>query len=84
MTKEGPTWLSNRAQWPADVTLEATVETRAEAKMKQEVLAVTSTEEDEFDQLLKKHELHKVLRVGAWNQRSITNCRVSPIKREKR
>ena len=45
--KEGPTWLSNRARWPADVTLEATAETRAEAKVKQEVLAVTSTEEDE-------------------------------------
>ncbi len=80
--KEGPTWLSNRARWPADVTLEATAETRAEAKVKQEVLAVTSTEEDEFDQLLKKHELHKVLHIGAWIQRFITNCGVSPKERK--
>ena len=79
--KEGPTWLSNRARWPANVTLEATTETRAEAKVKQ-VLAVTFTEEDEFDQLLKKHELHKVLRIGAWIQRFITNCRVSPRERK--
>ena len=64
------------------MTLEATAETRAQAKVKQEVLAVTSTEEDEFNQVLKKHELHKVLRVGAWIQRFITNCGVSPKERK--
>ena len=57
--REGPTWLSNRSEWPADVALEATAETRAEAKVKREILAVTSVESDEFDQLLDKYDLFK-------------------------
>ena len=63
---EGPTWLSNRSEWPADLALKATAETRAEAKVKREILAVTSVESDEFDQLLDKYDLFKVLRIGAW------------------
>ena len=79
--REGPTWLNNRSEWPADVALEATVETRAEAKVKRENLAVTSVESDEFDQLLDKYDLFKVLRIGAWIQRFISNCRTKPVER---
>ena len=80
--REGPTWLSNRSEWPADVFLEATAETRTEAKVKREILAVTSAESDEFDQLLDKYDLFKVLRIGAWIQRFISNCRTKPGERE--
>ena len=52
--------LSNRSEWPGDVALEATAETRAEAKVKREILAVTSVESDEFDQLLDKYDLFTV------------------------
>ena len=79
--REGPTWLSNRSEWPAVVALEATAETRAEAKVKREILAVTSVERDEFDQLLDKYDLFKVLRIGAWIQRFIGNCRTKPRER---
>ena len=80
--KEGPTWLRNRSEWPTDVTLEATAETRAEAKVKQEILAVASVEKDEFDQLLDKFSLVKVLRIGAWIQRFLDNCRTKPKERK--
>ena len=65
--REGPTWLSNRSEWPADVALEAT--------------AVTSVESNEFDQLLDKYDLFKLLRIGAWIQRFISNCRTKPAER---
>ena len=76
---EGPTWLRNPSEWPTDVILESTPETRAEAKVKREILA---TEEDEFDPLIGKYSLPKVLRVGAWIQRFIDNCRVKPKDRK--
>ena len=79
--REGPTWLTNRSEWPADVALEATAETRAEAKVKREILAVTSVKKDEFDQLLNKYDLFNVLRIGAWIQRFISNGRTKPGKR---
>ena len=79
--REGSTWLSNRSEWPADVALEATAETRAETKVKREILAVTSVERDEFDQLLDRYDLFKVLRIVAWIQRFISNCRAKPGER---
>ncbi|XP_028419027.1 uncharacterized protein LOC114544609 [Dendronephthya gigantea] len=81
MWKDGPPWLHNHGEWPADVTLEATAETRAEAKVKQEILTVVHTEEDEFDQLLDKFSLFKVLRIGAWVRRFVDNCRVNVNER---
>ena len=49
--------------------------------MKREILAVTSVESDEFDQLLDKYDLFKVLRIGAWIQRFISNCGTKPGER---
>ena len=61
---EGPTWLRNPSEWPTDVILESTPETRPEAKAKREILAVVATEEDEFDLLIGKYNLPKPLRIG--------------------
>lgn len=80
--REGPTWLRNRSEWPTDVTLEAITETRAEAKVKQEILAVASVEKGEFDQLLNKFNLFKVLCLGAWKQRFIANARTKTEERK--
>ena len=38
-------------------------------------LCCNSTGHDDFDQLLDAHEVHKVLRICAWIQRFISNCR---------
>jgi hypothetical protein len=65
-----------------DVTLEATAETSAETKVKQEILAVASVEKDDFDQLLDKFNLVKVLGIGAWIQRFLDNCRTKPKERK--
>ena len=81
MWGEGPTWLRNRSDWPSDVTLEPTAETKAKAKITQEILAVVSIEKDEFNQLLDKHSLPKVLRIGAWMRRFIANCRIKSEER---
>ena len=34
--------------------------------------------DDEFDELLKKHDLWKVLQVGAWINRFLFNCKAKP------
>ena len=78
---EGPTWLRNPSEWPTDVILESIPKTRAEAKAKREILAVVATEKDEFDLLIGKYNLPKVLRIGAWVQRFIDNCRIKAAQR---
>ena len=75
--------LRNPSEWPKDVILESTPETRAEAKVKREILEVEATEKDEFELLIGKYSLPKVLRIGAWMQRFIDNCRVKPCKDRK-
>lgn len=85
--RKGPSWLSNPAEWPADKRLESTPETKAEAKEVREIFAAATTEQDVFDHLLDKHPLPKLLRIGAWINRFISNCKrqrrdreVGPIK----
>ena len=50
--------------------------------MKREILAVVATEENEFDLLIGKYNLPKVLRIGAWIQCFIDNGRVKPRDRK--
>jgi hypothetical protein len=85
--QNGPLWLSRQSEWPPDARLEPSPETQAEAKAIKEILATVTPEADIFDQLLDKHQLPKLLRIGAWIRRFITNCRkrrgereVGPIK----
>ena len=80
--RKGPTWLSNPSEWPPDKRLEATAETKAEAKVIKEILAVATIEPDIFDELLDKYQLSKVLRIGAWIYRFISNCKKDSRERE--
>ena len=54
----------------------------AETKMMKEVInAAVERVDDQFDDLLKKHNLWKVLRIGAWINRFLLNCKAKPRDR---
>ena len=62
---QGPSWLAKPQDWPPDLVTTSTQESKAEeVKQTRELfaLAVEKTENnDAFDELLKKHELWRVL-----------------------
>ena len=70
----GPDWLSNRENWPADITLEATKESNAETKVIRQVLAVSLEQTNPLDALLEKFGIWKTLRVCARLKRFVMNC----------
>ena len=73
---KGPKWLSHRQEWPPEIVTRASPETKAETKMTKEILhAAVERATDVFDDLLGKYKLWKVLRVGAWINRFILNCK---------
>ena len=72
---QGPSWLSEETEWPSDIILEPNADSNAELKVTRSVFAATAQVHDDFDQLLDAHEVHKVLRLCAWIQRFISNCR---------
>ena len=78
----GPEWLGDREQWPPEIVVQSSREANVETKMIKEVIS-TAVErvDDEFDELLKKHDLWKVLRVGAWINRFLFNCKAKPKDR---
>ena len=73
--RKGPPWLSTPSEWPADKRLEATPETKTEAKQVKEIFAIATTERDIYDELLDKYQLHKLLRIGAWIRRFMDRCK---------
>ena len=77
--KEGPSWLSNPAEWPVQRVLESTPDSKSEAKVIKEIFKA----EDIMDPLLDKYPLPKVLRIGAWVRRFILNCKRQPAERER-
>ena len=72
---KGPKWLTDRETWPCDIVTSCTPESQAEAKVVREVIAGARVVTDEFDVLLEKFSLWKVLRVCAWNSRFMCNSR---------
>lgn len=62
----GPEWLSDKASWPPDIVTNATQASLAEAKVKQDMLAVAVAVADEQDDLLEKLSHWKAIRVTAW------------------
>ena len=63
----GPEWLSDKACWPPDIVTNATQESLAEAKAKQDMLvAVAVTVADKLDDLVEKFSQWKAIRVTAW------------------
>ena len=72
---ECPSWLINSSEWPNQPAMQPSVESQKEAKPEKQILANTVETTSTFDALLQKFKLHKVLRVTAWVNRFIQNCR---------
>ena len=78
----GPEWLQDRNTWSPNPVTKASEVTEAESKIVREVLAAVTVEQkpDEFEQLLERHDLRKVLRVCALVVRFVRNyCITGPI-----
>ena len=78
---QGPKWLPYKDEWPVQPTIRATYETEQEAKIIKELMSTTLQENDTFDKLMSKFDLWKCIRVIAWINRFITNCKKKKINR---
>ena len=69
--------MQDRSTWPPNPVSKASEVTEAESKNVREVLAAVTVDQkpDEFDQLLERHDLRKVLQVRAWLVRFVRNSR---------
>ncbi|CAB4008582.1 Hypothetical predicted protein [Paramuricea clavata] len=65
------------SQWPDNPVLQTSPEAEAEAKVIREVLCVSKSEpaSDEFDDILGRTSFRRTLRICAWMNRFIHNCR---------
>ena len=70
----GPNWLANQENWPADILDKPTEQSQAEAKLVRQVLAVAVDKEDEIENVLRKFNLQKAVRVCAWMRRFAHNA----------
>ena len=73
-----PSWLQAKENWPRQPNTKPSVESEKEVKISKEhkSIVITIVEiQDDFDLILDKFNLHKVLRISAWIQRFINNCR---------
>jgi hypothetical protein len=78
----GHQWLADPDKWPPNITLISSASSNAEAKITKDIFAAAVNIQDTFDKLLSKHELWKVLRIGAWVQQFIHNCKATVTTRE--
>ena len=79
--QHGPCWLSDKTKWPPEIALKPSKETTGELKHTRQVHALV-TASPQRDELLESYRLRKVLRIGAWIQRLIRNCRSLSAERE--
>ena len=79
----GPQWLPNPDQWPKNVEVEPSSESRSEAKVTKEILSLALPMRDAFSELLEKHSMWKTIRICAWMARFIANCRNPKSRRIK-
>ena len=75
----GPSWLSDREQWPPNITTSSSPESQAEEKILREIFQFSKVESDYFIPL--KFDLWKLVRC-AWMARFTENAR--KFKRDKR
>jgi hypothetical protein len=84
--RNGPQWLKDPKLWPPKQVLEATPEVEKEIKSSKNQQAFTTRKQsvaaDQFEELLNKFALPKVLRICAWINRFVKNCKVSCENRE--
>ena len=79
----GPQWLPNPDQWPRNVEVEPSSESRSEAKVTKEILSLALPMRDAFSELLGKYSMWKTIRICAWMARFIANCRNPKSRRIK-
>ena len=77
----GPNWLSNPEEWPTDLKTTASAESNEELKLKKQVFALATEEDNDFVKLLSKFAYWKTLRVIAWLLRFVGNTRYLPDRR---
>ena len=74
---KGPEWLSNPSEWPENIVLKPSKESSEEAKLIKEVLMKTieKPKEDALWTLMEKYSYWKAIRVTAWVNRFLLNCK---------
>ena len=74
---KGPEWLKNPSEWPENIVLKPSKESREEAKLIKEVLMKTmeKPKEDALWTLMEKFSYWKAIRVTAWANRFLLNCK---------
>ena len=71
----GPPWLSDPCNWPADIVIKARDDSNAEKKVQRELFTLVVEVNDDFDTVLEKFGLRKAMRICAWISRFNHNSR---------
>ena len=74
----GPSWLQVKENWPRQPDIKPSEESEKEVEISKEhkyIVFTTVAIQDDFDLILHKFDLHKVLRISAWILRFINKCR---------
>eukprot|EP00794_Sanderia_malayensis_P000965 gene965-biopygen216 len=80
---QGPPWLINKQDWPADIVTAPSEETERELQPIKEILKVAIPVESVLDKVLEKFEYWKAMRVTAWIFRFIWNLKAKKSQRIK-
>ena len=72
---KGPEWLSVQENWPEELQTEPIAQTEAEAKAIKEVLSLTVEERSRLEEALEKHGFWITMRITAWINRFVNNCK---------
>lgn len=67
----GPSWLSDPSQWPADIVTKGTDDSNAEKKVQRELFVLSVEANNDFDIILKKFGLRKAMSICTWISRFI-------------
>ena len=77
----GRPWLCNPDQWPKNIEVKPSSESRAEAKVTKEILTIALPKNDVFNEILENFSLLKTLCICAWISRFLANCKNSKSTR---
>ena len=83
----GPAWLHDPENWPENPVTEKTQASEREAKVIREALSLANEQPKQerhvFDELLKRHDLRRTLRIQSWVRRFTTHrARKGPLTSE--
>ena len=78
----GPSWLSERENWPKQITIQASQESDNERKAVKEIFKIAVSLENSIQyQLLERFNLKKTLRILSWVQSFTINCYIKEWKK---